>query len=78
MMAAQKSPEPGVYRALGLIEGCPAFYVIDYHGARSEDWIVGEDETEADVIERLSAALWLVRPRGAGAAKAPRPVLRLL
>lgn len=77
IMAAHKNPKPGVYRCFYPIDGRPAFYVIDYHGARSEDRRVEEDELETEVIADLSAALWAVRPREAG-ARAPRPVLRLL
>lgn len=77
IMAASDSPKTGVYRHGVLVDGRVAFYVIDYHGTQSEDWLVEADETEAEVIERLSAALWLVRPRGAG-VRASRPILRLL
>lgn len=81
-MVARKTPEPGVYRFIGLLDGRPAFYTIDYHGQRSVERIVGEDESEAEVIADLSDALWALRPResrpGGGAVRAPRPVLRLL
>lgn len=78
-MAARKSPEPGVYRTFDL-DGQPAFYTVDWHGVRSEDRIVAEDETMEEVIADLSDALWLVRPRGrgAGGARGRQPVLRLL
>jgi hypothetical protein len=76
-MVAQHTRKPGVYRRAFLIDGRPAFYVIDWHGVESEETIVEEGETEREVIDRLSAALWLVRPRGS-AAQVPRPVLRLL
>lgn len=77
MMAATESPKAVVCRATYVIDGRPAYYVIDWHGVRSEDWVVGEDETEQEVIDRLSSALWMVRPRGAG-ARPQRPLLRLL
>lgn len=76
-MVSQQKPKPGVYRRGFLIDGKVAFFVVDYHGVESEETLVEEGETEREVIERLRAALWLVRPRGAG-VRPPRPVLRLL
>jgi hypothetical protein len=80
-MVAHPPPDPGVYRYFALIDGCPAFYVVDYHGVQSELRVVDGDETEAEIIEHLSAALWAVRPRGDSAsapAQGQRPILRLL
>lgn len=78
MMAASRTPEAVVCKFFGLINGRPAFYVVDWHGVESELHVVGEDETEDEVIERLSDALWVTRPRGKGAASVQRPHLRLL
>lgn len=73
-----RSPTPGVVCRFPFpIEGRQAFYVIDWHGHRSELRIVEDDETEAEVIEHLSAALWVTRPRGASAGGAPLPLPRL-
>lgn len=72
-------PGPCVCRFPFPIDGRPAFYVVDWHGDRSELRIVEADETEDEVIESLSDALWLVRPRGASSeAQARQPRLRLL
>lgn len=78
-MAAHATPPAGVYRTFDL-DDRPAFYTIDWHGVRSEDRIVGEDETIEEVIADLSDALWVVKPRGrgAGAGRERQPVLRLL
>lgn len=80
MMAANKLPEPGVYPSAHLIDGRPAYFVIDYHGVQSEDYIVGEHETEQQVIAYLADALWAVRPRGVGRdrGRGERPGLRLV
>ena len=80
-MAASAATKPSVCRYPFTVEGRPAFYVIDWHGVRSELRIVEEDETEDEVIQHLSDALWAVRPRGASEVEAPdqrRPRLRLL
>jgi hypothetical protein len=81
MMAAKKHPEPGVYPCSYLVDGRPAYFVIGWGGARSEDHVVGEFETEEQVIRYLADALWAVRPRGAGGrgrGRDERPGLRLV
>ena len=78
MMAAAKKPVAVVCKFLGLIDGRPAYYVVDWHGVESDVTVVGEDETEREVIERLSDALWVTRPRGNGVGQVQRPLLRLL
>lgn len=60
---AQEKPEVGVYRCAHLINGSPAYVVVDWHGVESEERLVAEWETEEDVIEELSNALWLTRPK---------------
>lgn len=52
-MAARKPPEPGVYRFPFLIDDRPAFYLVDWKGFEHELRVVGEDETEREVIEEL-------------------------
>ena len=78
MMAAQKKPVAVVCKFFGLIDGRPAYFVVDWHGVESELHVVGEDETEEEVIERLSDALWVTRPRGGGVGLVQRPLLRLM
>lgn len=78
-----RNPEAGVFRFAFLIDGRPAFYTIGYHGERSEPRRVDEDETEAEVIDDLADALWLLRPasssmREKGVASGQKPFLRLL
>lgn len=80
-MAARKHPEPAVYPCSYLIDGRPAYFVIGWDGSRSEDHVVGEFETEREVIDYLADALWTVRPRelrGKGPAQVARPGLRLV
>jgi hypothetical protein len=77
-MAAVQKPVAVVCKFFGLIEGRPAYFCVDWHGVESELTIVAEDETEPEVIERLSDALWVTRPRGKGVGQLQRPLLRLL
>ena len=77
-MAAQQKPAAVVCKFFGLIDGRPAYYVIDWHGVESDVTPVGEDETEQEVIDRLSDALWVTRPRGVSGGPVQRPLLRLL
>lgn len=78
MMAAASKPVAVVCKFPFQVDGRSAYYVIDWHGVESELHVVGEDETEGDVIERLSVALWVTRPRGNGVGPVQRPLLRLL
>lgn len=81
MMAAKHMPEAGVYRCFYLIDGRPAYYIVDYHGVEHEDRIVGEGERERDVIDELSEVLWFMNPQRRGgkfSAASRRPPLRLL
>lgn len=81
MLAMPRQLEPGVYPCSYLIDGRPAYFVIGWGGLRSEDHVVGEHETEREVIEYLADALWAVRPRGLrvkGSERAERPGLRLV
>lgn len=80
MMAAKRTPEPGVYPFFVLIDGRPAFYVVGWDGKRSEVRVVGEHETEQQVVDELADELWVTRPRHLrGAEEAShRPILRLL
>lgn len=79
-MAARKNPEPGVYPCSYLVDGRSAYFVIGWDGVRSEDHVVGEFETDGEVIEYLADALWAIRPRGTrgGGGRAERPGLRLV
>lgn len=77
-MVAQEKPSAVVCKFIGLIDGRPAYYVVDWHGVESDVTVVAEDETEQEVIDRLSDALWVTRPRGKGVGPVPRPLLRLL
>jgi hypothetical protein len=77
MMAAHKSPEPGVYRFFGLIEGRSAFFYIDWRGVEHPLRIVGEDDTEAGVIAELEEAMG-PRPSRSRSARPDRPPLFLL
>lgn len=77
-MVAHRLHEPAVCRLSFLIEGRAAFYVIDWHGIRSEVTVVEDGESEDEVIDRLSGALWMTRPRGASSEAGLRPQLRLL
>lgn len=76
--AMARKHEAVVCKFFGLVDGRPAFYVVDWHGVASEVHVVGEDETEEEVIERLSDALWVTRPRGSDVVPVQRPLLRLL
>lgn len=80
-MVARNTPEPGiVYRFAFLIDGRPAYYTIGWDGERSDLRVVGERESEQDVIDELADELWITRPkqRGGKGAASPRPLLRLL
>lgn len=77
-MAAAEKPVAVVCKFPFLIDGRPGYFVCDWHGAESDVTVVGEDETEQEVIDRLSDALWVTRPRGKGAGQVQRPLLRLL
>lgn len=79
-MVAPSPDKPCVCRYPFQIDGRSAFYVVDWHGVRSELRVVEEDETEDEVIDYLSGALWSLRPRGTSVSGAPvqRPRLRLL
>lgn len=78
MMPARQIPVAVVCKFPFPVDGRPAFYVVDYHGVESELTLVDEGETEQEVIDRLSDALWVTRPRGASGRPVPRPLLRLL
>lgn len=74
--------EPGVYRFFALIDGRPAYYIVDYDGVEHDARVVSEFETERQVIDELREALWFMNPRRRG-AKYPKepsrqPPLRLL
>lgn len=77
MMAAAQKPVAVVCKFPFPVNGQVGFYVVDYHGVESELTLVEEGETEQEVIDRLSDALWVMRPRGNGVS-AQRPHLRLL
>lgn len=82
MMPARQSPEAGVYRCSYLIDGRPAYFIVDYHGAEHDDRRVHEHETEQEVREELQEALWFMNPRRRGgrypSAPSRQPPLRLL
>lgn len=71
-MAAQRIAEPGVYRFFALIDGRPAFYVVDWNGIEHELRIVGEDEHEGEVIAELSDEMG-PSPSRSGASPRRRP-----
>lgn len=50
---AHSLPDPGVYRFMALIDGCAAFYIVDWHGVESDVRIVEEGETESQVVAEL-------------------------
>lgn len=78
IMAAPKSPEPGVYRFFGLIEGRAAFFYIDWRGIEHPLRIVQDDETEDEVIAELDAAMGSKPSRSRSLQRDRRPPLYLL
>jgi hypothetical protein len=77
MMAVRSSPEPGVYRYFVLIEGRPAYYYIDWSGLEHPVRVVGEEETEEEVIAALESAMG-PRPSRSRSSRRDRPPLFLL
>lgn len=78
MMAAKRKPVAVVCKFPFPIDSRPGYYVIDWHGVESDVTLVEDGETEQEVIDRLSDALWVTRPRGANVGEVQRPHLRLL
>ncbi len=79
-MAARQVPEPGVYRFFALIDGRPAYFIVDWHGVESEMRILGNGEHEADVVRELEEELGEPPSPSPSADRhrVRRPVLRLL
>lgn len=76
-MVAYKLPEPGVYRYFVLIDGRPAYFYIDWKGVEHPLRVVGEHETDDEVIAELEDAMGQ-RPSRSRSARPDRPPLFLL
>lgn len=61
-MVAHSLFEPGVYRCHYLIDGRAAFYTVEWNGSESVERVVGEDESEEEVIQQMAYELGLRYP----------------
>lgn len=79
-MASVKAPFAVVCKFPFPVEGRPAFYLVDWKGFEHELRVVGEDETEREVIEELreEAGPSPSRSGGRRSQRPDRPPLFLL
>lgn len=78
MAAARIQPDPpGVYRYFVLIDDRPAFFLVDWRGIEYPVRVVGDHETEAEVIAELEAQMG-PRPTHSRTGRRERPPLFLL
>lgn len=77
-MVAHKRPKPGVYLSPFLFDGRPAYYLVDWHGVRSDIRVVGETESEEEVVAELRASAGPNPSRASDRRRSDQPPLFLL
>ena len=76
-MAVRPQQDPGVYRYWFLIDGRQAFFYVDWQGSEHPLRVVGDDETEAEVIAELESAMGS-EPSRSRSSRRDRPALFLV